>query len=168
MIALRFNPRYALPAYTILERGLPFPFQEGELVSMQIVFAFSFEVSEHERAHDPALWDARIAGIFLPVGQEVDDYKLCIVQSIRALKRTQLLRFPYDERYLLEALLTFRDDTVTFPIEPGDIVTMELRVTRVIEDQDSSDLPIVKWRILLIPSGEIVEGLIVSSVQPVK
>lgn len=166
---LRFNPYYALPAYSTVEDGPEFPFKEGERVTMQLRFGIPIMVTEDRRTEaDLRNIGAKLEVELFPIGKEIDGYILSEVQRIVGEPRSHTLRFlMVGLENVLQAVITAEDKETEFPFEPSQIVIVPLiveRVKRCPPTISSNNL----WQALLSPSGSEVNGLIVARVELAK
>jgi|GEM_PF-2288041 len=163
MISLKFNPYYT-PLVFGTKEGEDFPFEDGEAVRMNFLFAYSVVIQEDEAKRSEVYQGIDkvklIADFYPEVTRDTDYQAFCLVN--RETAPTPLkVRTIEDSSSLLEAVLTTDDSEIKFPLQKYQTISVPLIVSRV-------ELPVSDtWDAHLIPSGREVGGLIVAEVEPV-
>jgi hypothetical protein len=169
---LRFDPYYALPVYSTIENGSEFPFKEGEAVVMKLQFGTPVVVPEEDRQREVGskIINIEVEVPLRPKGKEINDGGYYILSEVKRFANesySYVLRFSYGLENILQAVITTEDTEISFPFEPGQIVTVSLIVERVKKCSPSLSSKNT-WQALLVPSGDEVDGLIVTSVELTK
>ena len=163
MANLRFNPYYALAAYSTADNGPTFPLKENDLVSMTLVFGTTIEITP-TRQTDEDLHSirAKLEGQFWPSGRDMREFMLSEIVELNN-SRVHWLRFHYSLTNMLEAILMTDEPETDFPIRVGQRIRMPLIVSRI--HQISPAYPTGEsWYGLLAPWGTLDNGLILTDV----
>ncbi len=145
--------------YITAQYGVKFPFVEGELISMNLTI-WNLQAIEDNRDENQIIWTAEL----FPVGEIVEGSILSTAMQV-CDRRAHILRFEIDTRNTLKTHVT-AEDNFAFPFHEFETITMQLRVTDIRRfpiDLAERNLP--SWTAWLVPSGEIVNDVIVCGVE---
>lgn len=166
---LYFNPYYALPVYSSSANTSEFPFDNGQVVIVQLQLGTPLVVTQdRKREEDLQTINAKMEVSLLPEGDELDDDGYYIVSEVYAPNQgTYLLHFPSDVNDRLQAVIIDGSLETSFPLEAGQIISTSLVVTHATHHQASASSNF-SGEALLFPLGEKTDGLIRSEVELVE
>ncbi len=169
MASLRFNPYYSLVAYGTVEDGPTSPLNEGEQVTMELVFAFTWAPAGASEAEDLKMIRAKLVATLLPSGEEFPEhnYTLCRLRSVGARPQSHAIKFPSDKDNIIQAVITIDDSLTDFPFQSGQVILVPMKVRGVKGLQPAHETDWT-WQTRLAPLGEEVGGLTVANVELAK